>query len=593
MKRKKSRGREKPSAFSEGKPFFKALLIEIKEKKIIEILGGFIGVGWLILEFVHWILIDHYHFPEWSLDITFVTLIAALVMTLLWRLVKSNWLVGLAVVLIGAATVFIDVRIVQKGEPHEVKEPLATSHWKNSIAVLPFADISPQRDQEYFCDGITEELINALSNVKELRVVARTSVFSLKGKEMDIREIGQKLNVATILEGSVRKADNRLRITVQLINVADGYHLWSEEFERQMDDIFTIQDEISMAIVDKLKVELLEGEKERLVQVRTADIDAYNLYLRGKWFWNKRGKENLMKAIKCFQEAIKIDPSYAQAYAGLADAYMVFPDYSNLPSAKYFSLAKEAALQALELDDQNIEASIVLAMINIYNWQWDEGEKTLKRIIARYPNSSLAHYYYSETLFYQGNFPQAIEERKKVLELDPLSFIGLRNLGITYYYDRQYDNALKMLQKAEELNPTDFWNLAYIALVCSDLGDYDRADEYLSKAGLQPATQNYYLSLKGIFLSRTGQREEAAQILKSLEAKYQSHQEYISPFFIALLCITLGENEKGFHYLEEAYISHDQWLRYVKVVPLFAPVRSDPRYQSLLKQVGYTSELIF
>jgi len=594
MKRKKPRGREKPSAFSEGKPFFKALLAEIKAKKIVEILGGFIGVGWLILEFVHWILIDHYHFPEWSLDITFVTLMAALVITLLWRLLRSNGLIILSLILLTGTTIFVNIRIAQKGEAHKNETVAeATSCWKNSIAVLPFADISPQKDQEYFCDGITEELINALTNVRDLRVVARTSVFSFKGKEMDIREIGRKLDVTNILEGSVRKADNRLRITVQLINVADGYHLWSEEFERQLGDIFAIQDEISMAIVDKLKVELLDEERERLVQVKTSNLEAYNYYLKGKWFWNKRGGENLLKAMEFFKEAIKIDPKFALAYAGLADTYLIFPDYSPRQPREYYRLAKETALKALELDKENVEANVVLAMINIHSWKWSDGVERLKKIIARYPNNPLPRYYYSETLMYQGNFRHAIEERKRVLELDPLSFICMRNLGVTYFFARQYEKALSLFQRAAELNPASFWNLVYIAWTYCELADYEQASRYLEKAASVPGTQNYSLPVRGLFLARKGEKEKAGKILGELEVKYQSHQEYISPFFLAVLCVALGENDKAFNYLEEAYIAQDNWLRYLKVFPVFDSVRSDPRYQSLLQQMGLTPELAF
>jgi len=420
----------------------------------------------------------------------------------------------------------------------------------------------------------------------------KPSVFSFKGKEMDIRKIGQKLDVATILEGSVRKADNRLRITVQLINVADGYHLWSEEFERQLGDIFAIQDEISMAIVDKLRVELLDEEKERLVQVETRNLEAYNCYLKGKWFWNKRGGENLLKAIEFFQEAIKIDPEFAPAYAGLADAYLTFPGYSPRPPGEYYRLAKETTLKALEVDKENVEANVVLAMINIYNWKWSEGVERLKKIINRHPNNPLPRYFLSEVLLFQGNFRQAIEEKKRVLQLDPLSFVCQRNLGMTYFYAHEYEKALSAFHKAAELNPASFWNLIYTALTYFELADYEPASWYLEKAASVPGTQNYSLPIRGLFLARKGEKDKARKILRELEVKYQSPQEYISPFFLAVLCVVLDENDKAFNYLEEAYVSQDQWLHYVKVVSMFDAVRSDPRYQSLLQQMGLTPELI-
>jgi TolB-like protein len=233
-----------------------------------------------------------------------------------------------------------------------------------SIAVLPFVDMSPQKDQEYFCDGIAEELINALTNIQELRVVARTSAFLFKGEKLDVREIGKKLNVQTVLEGSVRKAANRLRITAQLVNVPDGYHLWSQKYDRDMEDIFAIQDEISLAIVDKLKIKLLGDEKKALVKRHTDNLEAYNLYLKGRYFWNKMNPGGFEKAIENFEQAIEKDPNYALAYTGLADSYMWSSFWGNLPPRQTYPKAREAVKKAIEIDDTLGEAHASLASIH-------------------------------------------------------------------------------------------------------------------------------------------------------------------------------------------------------------------------------------
>jgi serine/threonine protein kinase len=271
-----------------------------------------------------------------------------------------------------------------------VTAPLAKEAEEKSIAVLPFVDLSPQKDQEYFCDGLAEELINSLSHISELRVPARSSSFSFKGKDLDIREVGKTLSVETVLEGSVRKAGNRLRITAQLINVADGYHMWSERYDRDMDDIFAIQDEISLAIVDNLKVKLLKGEKTRVVRRHTEDKEAYNLYLKGRYFWNRRHEGDMKKAIECYQQALAKDASYALPYVGIADVFNVFGLWSFIDPKEAFSKAKAAVGKALELDDSLGDVYTSLGFINMcFDWEWDAAEKNFKRGIEQLWSSNL------------------------------------------------------------------------------------------------------------------------------------------------------------------------------------------------------------
>ncbi len=267
---------------------FRSFFLDLRKKRIIEILAAFIAGGWLIIEFVDRILVAHYHFPDKTIDITFITLLCALICTLIWR-----WFSGreeprkfklelVLIPLVVLITVLLDINLLLHLKGPE-PETVPASKWKNSIAVLPFVDMSPQKDQEYFCDGMTEELINRLSNIKELKVPARTSVFFFKGKAQDIQEVGQKLKVNTVLEGSVRRAGNALRITAQLINIADGYHLWSETYDRELRDIFAIQDEIALTVADKLKLTLLGDEKTKVTKRNTDNIEANILYLKGKY----------------------------------------------------------------------------------------------------------------------------------------------------------------------------------------------------------------------------------------------------------------------------------------------------------------------
>jgi len=271
-----------------------------------------------------------------------------------------------------AGDILVDLRLLRKElELMASKEQPSRENPQPSIAVLPFYNLSADKEQEYFCEGMTEEIINALTHVEGLRVVARTSAFSFRGKEIDVGEIGRKLSVETLLEGSVRKAANRLRIWVQLVNVVDGYHLWSERYDREMEDVFAVQDEISLAIADKLKVKLLRGEKTKLITHHTDDLEAYNLYLRGRYLWNKRTEGGIKKAIEHFKQAIKKDPSYALAYTGLADSYSTLTSYISILPKEVFPKGRDAALKALEIDDTLAEAHASLALIRRdYEWDW-------------------------------------------------------------------------------------------------------------------------------------------------------------------------------------------------------------------------------
>jgi serine/threonine protein kinase/tetratricopeptide (TPR) repeat protein len=467
--------------------------------------------------------------------------------------------------------------------PWSQKEAIPTLASRSSIAVLPFEDLSPQKDQEYFCDGLTEELINTLSSIRELKVVARTSAFSFKGKDVDVREIGKKLNVETVIEGSVRKEGNRLRITVQLVNVADGYHIWSERFDRELADVFAIQDEISLAITDRMKLKLLGQEKVRMAKRHTEDLEAYDLYLRGLYFRRKLTEDSIPKAIEYFNQAIEKDPDNALAFAGLAYSYMVLTWYKPISSQEAYPKAKKAALKALELDDQLAEAHESLAgVIGYLEWNWESAEREIKRIIELKPGYAWAYFHLSNFLLCQAKFDDAIKALQKALELDPLNVLFNRDLGECYFRAGHLEKAIKTLQRTVGMDPTFPFTRLFLAYVYVHKSMYEEAlNEMQKETNLPKAILDPQI---GIVYAHMGRREEALQVLDKWTEL--STQEFISPYGLALLCFALGEKELGFQWLEKAYEERDVWTAYIKIDFLLDSVRTDPRFKALLKKMN-------
>ncbi len=465
------------------------------------------------------------------------------------------------------------------------KRVVSVAPSKPSIAVLPFVDLSPQKDQEYLCDGLAEELINALSNIKDLRIVARTSAFSFKGKELDIRDIGEKLSAETVLEGSVRKSGNRLRITVQLINVEDGYQVWSERYEQTIEDVFTIQDEITMAIVEKLKVKLLGGEKAKLMKRHTENVEAYNLYLKGRFYWNKRVEEEVKKGISYFQQAIEKDPAYAAAYAGLADCYNVLGFYSALPSTEAFPRAKAAALKAMEIDDTLAEAHTSLAYARLYyDWDWSDAEKEFKRATELNPAYPTAHHWYAEYLAAMGRLNEAIAEKKKACQLDPLSMVINTTVGWMFYFARQYDQAIEQIKKALEINPNFVPAHFWLGQAFEQKGMFQEAIAEFQKAITLSKGSTYTVAALAHAYAVAGERVEAQKLLDQL--KKLSRRRYVSSYDIAEVHIGLGNKNLAFEWFQKAFDERARALIFLKVEPRLDIVRADPRFIALLKKMN-------
>lgn len=467
----------------------------------------------------------------------------------------------------------------------DIESGTMQSKTQSSIAVLPFTNLSADPEQEYFCDGMAEEIINALTHVEDLRVVARTSCFAFKGHHADIREIGRKLNVETLLEGSVRKVGKRLRITAQLVNVSDGYHLWSERYDRDMEDVFAIQDEISLAIVEKLKVRLLKEDQVALTKRFTVDAEAHNLYLKGRYFWNKRSRDGFEKAIEYFKKAIEIDPNYAQAYAGIAVSYSDLPNYSTFLPSEAYPLAKEAALKALEIDDEIAEAHTALGLIKSdYEWDWAGAEKEFKQAIELNPAYETAHHWYAFLLTYLGRSDEAIAEIRRAHELDPLSLAVNRNLGFLYYLSRRYDEALEMLHRAVEMDPDFTYTHFMMGLAYLRKGQFDRAIKVLQRERELTGGVNPIVVIPlGVAYVRMGDRAKAEEILAGVEERMK--HEYVSPFYISQLHFALGKIDTGFEFLEKAYTERDIFLRTIKRMPVEEEVTQDPRFTALLKKM--------
>ena len=454
-----------------------------------------------------------------------------------------------------------------------------------SIAVLPFLNISTDSENDYFCEGLSEELINALTKIKGFFVVARGSAFSFRGKEIDVREIGRLLNVDTILEGSIQKLGDRLRITAQLIDAGNGFHFWSERFDRRMTDVFAIQDEITLAIVKQMKVELLAKERMAVLAKKHENLESYNLYLKGRFYWAQR-PQGIPKAIEYFEQAIEKYPTYARARAGLADCYVTLGSWENgtLPPIEAMAKAKEAASEALELDNRLAEAHTTLAYRTTHHdWDWATAEAQFKCAFELNPNYTVCHHWYSHFLTAVGRAEESLSASKRCLELDPLDLVINCHMAWHYQFARQYEQAVEQCWKTNELHPNSFWPAYFFGLAYEQQGQIDRAVEEFQTAVKMSGDVTFASAALGHLYGTVGKTDEARTIFNELSAR--ANRVYVPAYDIAMVCAGLGWKDQALDYLARAHQERSGWMTYLKVDPRLDPVRGDARFVELLRSV--------
>jgi serine/threonine-protein kinase len=454
---------------------------------------------------------------------------------------------------------------------------------KKSIAVLPFTNMSADPENEYFSDGMTEEIINVVGKVPGMQVASRTSSFAFKGKEVDVRQIGEKLGVGSVLEGSVRKVGQRIRITTQLTDVRTGLNLWSETYDRQLEDVFAIQDEISRAIADALKVKLVGGT-EALVVPTTESLEAYNLYLKGRFFYNKHGGANLRHGITLFEEALAEDPGYARAYAGIADCWSFLADDWVVPDEAY-PKAQAAARKALDLEPTLAEAVTSLGKVHCwYEWDFASAERELRKAVKLNPNLAEAHFVFGTALPCVGQLPQAVQEMREALTLDPLSAHYTRWLARFLLYSGDHQAAIDYCAKVLEMEPAYFQASLTTGSAYMAMGNPDEALKWFRRGQSSEASVRSYDALIVCALAAGGQDEEARAILDRLDEA--ARHEYLRAETLAMGHAAVGDFDRAFALLNDALQARSAGLVYVHLDPGYTPLRGDPRFQAVVDAVG-------
>jgi TolB-like protein/Flp pilus assembly protein TadD len=494
-----------------------------------------------------------------------------------WKAV-AGWLVGLAAVAALAMGVWPLVR-GSAAQPAAPGRKATAPARQKSVAVLPFVNLSPDKADEYLSDGMTVELWSVLARIKELRVPGQTSSFAFKNRTEDIRSIGKQLNVATVLEGSVRKAGNQLRITAQLIDVAADCRLWSDTYDRDLTNIFAIHSDIAARVAEALKVELLGATRPP-----TEDIVAYNLYLHGRDLWNRRTAESIKQAIELFKEAIEKDPSFALAYAGSADCYILLAEYTAMPPQKTFPLALEAARRALELDGTLPGPKAVLAnYLCTFEWEWKEAETDYRKLIASDPNYATARQWLAQLLEMQGRYADALAECQRAQDIDPASQIIKANVGLQLFLAAHEEKAIESLTKQIKLDSSFSAAHLHLGLIHLIRGRASQAIVELEKAQQLDPVGPLPLGFLGVAYSQAGSTPDATKVLEELQQMQE--QDHDCRVAIALVQQALGDDPSAMDSLARAFEEHASGLVWLRSDPVFKGLRSHPRGQEILKKM--------
>ena len=569
-----------------------SLFAELKRRRVFRVAIVYGVVAWFIIQVADTI-VPRLGLPDWS--VTLIILLAGLglplTMVLAWFFdvspdgvqrtepasapatpasasARAAGYIGLGMVI--ALVSFAAYSKWPRGEQTETA--------LDSIAVLPFVNMSSDPEQEYFSDGLTEELLNALAQVTELRVAARTSSFSFKGKNVPVADIARTLNVATVLEGSVRRDGNKVRITAQLINASNGYHLWSEAYDRELTDIFAIQEEIARNITDAMKVTLGAQDKAALAQ-QEHDVEAYNLYLQARFFWNKRTGDDLLRAQQLLEQAIARDSTFARAYSALADVYILLPEYADA-DPEYANRGIETARRAIALDNSLAEPYATIGNALGRQARWQEAESSFRKSIELNPNYATAHQWYGWHLAYVGRGQEALREMREAHELDPLSIIISTNLGEHLLYAKDYAASIAQYERTLVLQPSYVNAKSELSRVYALAGDSARALALVNELSSLPAPGTWVLGDMAFVYARYGQRERA----RALIAELQRRQRYAlqAPAYVAL-----NELEQALTALEKAVATNDPTMDQLALADQrMEPIRNTPRFQAFLRSMN-------
>jgi len=575
---------------------------ELKRRKVVRVITVYSAAAFVILELVS-IIGEPLKLPEWTLAMVIVLLcigfIIAVILSWIYDITPEGiektrsaqkisepapekptrlqaWKIAtyLSAVIIVA---LVMLHIISRS-----RESKNLTELEKSIAVLPFRNDSPDTLNQFFIDGTMESIRNNLSKIDELSVIARTSVEQYRSNARNIILIGKALNVSYILEGSGQKYGNKIRLTVQLINAKNGDHIWSRQYDKEIEDIFSIQSEIAQSVASEIRSSITPEVKQRIEKEPTENIEAYNLYLQGRYFYNMEGKEGLDRSLDFYKRALEIDSNYALAYSGMAATFTALATGGYFPRKEVMHLAKETALKALEIDSKLGEAHAELAWARVINdWEWIEGEKGFKRALELNPNYEGAHTKYSWLLSMVGRHDEAIQECKRAHELDPLSVVSWVSLGRRYYFARDYDRAIEEYHKVLEMFPDSEYVRVHLALALSQKGLHDEAIEVFSK--IETITSwHWYL---GYIYAAAGKKEKALEVLQYYMEL--SKKQFVWPSNFTFIYAGLNEKDKAFEWLEKTYQEGEAWLDLLQVEPMYDNLRSDPRFQDILDRMNF------
>jgi TolB-like protein/DNA-binding winged helix-turn-helix (wHTH) protein/Tfp pilus assembly protein PilF len=494
---------------------------------------------------------------------------------------RPGWIVALVIMAVSLATLFLArERIWPRPDP---------APKKIMLAVLPFENLSGDSQQEYFSSGLTEEMITQLGDLEpnRLGVIARTSAMQYKGAKKDTRQIGRELGVDYILEGSVRREGDRVRITAQLIQAKDQTHLWARDYDRNLRDILALQTDVAGAIAREIKLKLTSDENARLARPPALDPEAYELYLKGRYFWNKRSEDGFVKAIGYFQQAIIRDPKYAQAYAGLSDAYALLGSFPNaeIPRNEAMPKAKAAALKALQLNNSLAEAHTSLAFVMMhYEWDWPGSEREFKRALELNPNYATAHQWYAVWLMSQGKKDAALEEERRAQEADPLSTIIKTDTAQLLVYAGRFDEAVQQAQRALEIDPGFLLGHVYLAVAYTAKKDYQAAISEFQKVLAISKGDAWATSGIASTYALAGQRRKSEAMLRDMVHNAKNREDLT--LSLAEVYTALGENDHAFAWLEKGYQHREGGLIFLNVTPDFQSLHFDPRFADLDRRIG-------